>query len=65
MNAAQKLLCVQMGAVLNIQLSSNGEIWELPVLILVKAIGGRQKGHPVQKMLTAPAKVPINNWAPS
>ena len=26
------------------------------VLILVKVIGGQQKGHPVQKMLTAPAK---------
>ena len=26
------------------------------VLILVKVIGGRQEGHPVQKMLTAPAK---------
>ena len=26
------------------------------VLIPVKVIGGRQEGHPVQKMLTAPAK---------
>ena len=26
------------------------------VLILVKVIGGRQEGHPVQKMLTAPEK---------
>ena len=26
------------------------------VLILVKVIGGRQKGHPVQKWLTAPEK---------
>ena len=37
----------------------------LRVLILVKVIGERQEGHPVQKMLTAPAKVPTNNWAPS
>ena len=30
-----------------------------------RVIGGRQEGHPVQKMLTALPKVPINNWAPS
>ena len=31
------------------------------VLILVKVIGERQEGHPVQKMLTAPSKSPIGH----
>ena len=35
------------------------------ILILVKVIGGRQEGHPVQKCSLLTSKVPTNNWTPS